>query len=289
MPLWRFLSTLSLRRATRLNAIINHCIPISIHALLAESDEQKVPRVLPYADFYPRSPCGERPYPSTLCGRFPAISIHALLAESDVTLRAAHGSVPYFYPRSPCGERQACLSVGAKFLQFLSTLSLRRATIVFTGILAHHSHFYPRSPCGERLRSHRGNDGSPVHFYPRSPCGERRRGGDSCYLDNIISIHALLAESDADTLTDDVSTGGFLSTLSLRRATSSSWSATATSQHFYPRSPCGERLIHPRSCIARSDFYPRSPCGERPCTMTITICTVLFLSTLSLRRATLQF
>ena len=36
---------------------------------------------------------------------------------------------------------------------------------------------------------------------------------------SIISIHALLAESDADELTDDVSTGGFLSTLSLRRAT----------------------------------------------------------------------
>ena len=55
-------------------------------------------------------------------------------------------------------------------------------------------------------------------FYPRSPCGERRhnpqvtmrtwkflstlslrratRGAVICYLDNIISIHALLAESD---------------------------------------------------------------------------------------------
>ena len=34
------------------------------------------------------------------------------------------------------------------------------------------------------------------YFYPRSPCGERRRGAVICYLDNIISIHALLAESD---------------------------------------------------------------------------------------------
>ena len=87
----------------------------------------------------------------------------------------------------------------------------------------------------------------PVHlarghdFYPRSPCGERRRGGDSCYLDNIISIHALLAESDGgkcqnlplDTISihallaeSDISVLLtvpshllFLSTLSLRRAT----------------------------------------------------------------------
>ena len=33
-------------------------------------------------------------------------------------------------------------------------------------------------------------------------------------------------------------------------------------------------------------FYPRSPCGERPCILTILICIALFLSTLSLRRAT---
>ena len=57
----RFLSTLSLRRAT--NDAINGCNPdfISIHALLAESDER--------ADSFPDAP--------------PEISIHALLAESD--------------------------------------------------------------------------------------------------------------------------------------------------------------------------------------------------------------
>ena len=36
-----------------------------------------------------------------------------------------------------------------------------------------------------------------LNFYPRSPCGERPVGVFSCYLDNIISIHALLAESDS--------------------------------------------------------------------------------------------
>ena len=37
---------------------------ISIHALLAESDAGKGPTVKGYRNFYPRSPCGERPTPS---------------------------------------------------------------------------------------------------------------------------------------------------------------------------------------------------------------------------------
>ena len=56
----------------------------------------------------------------------------------------------------------------------------------------------------------------------------------------------------------------FLSTLSLRRATSSIDDLEPSTTHFYPRSPCGERLI----------------------ITIITTCIVSFLSTLSLRRAT---
>ena len=55
---------------------------ISIHALLAESDRGGDLCYLDNIDFYPRSPCGERPLLYTL------------------TRCASH-----FYPRSPCGER----------------------------------------------------------------------------------------------------------------------------------------------------------------------------------------
>ena len=80
-------------------------VPISIHALLAESDNTLVIFFHFVFDFYPRSPCGERlgtlrtvkvknTFLSTLSlrratnarpeiRRFDAISIHALLAESD--------------------------------------------------------------------------------------------------------------------------------------------------------------------------------------------------------------
>ena len=56
---------------------------ISIHALLAESDRSSLIRVWMSWDFYPRSPCGERP------------------RAGSPRLRPRK----YFYPRSPCGER----------------------------------------------------------------------------------------------------------------------------------------------------------------------------------------
>ena len=101
----KFLSTLSLRRATCCGCFARCRFWISIHALLAESDQQQHYKRVQRTNFYPRSPCGERPslptiltlnspFLSTLSlrratGREAAsckeleISIHALLAESD--------------------------------------------------------------------------------------------------------------------------------------------------------------------------------------------------------------
>ena len=125
--LFRFLSTLSLRRATTGRILRAKLRPISIHALLAESDFNAVQIVIVVV-----------------------ISIHALLAESDQAKAPKVSALSNFYPRSPCGERLRHCTTYLNCSRFLSTLSLRRAT----------------------------------------------RRGVSCYLDNIISIHALLAESD---------------------------------------------------------------------------------------------
>ena len=70
--------------------------------------------------------------------------------------------------------------------------------------------------------------------------------------DSGISIHALLAESDpGQNLVNGIRLV-FLSTLSLRRATT--WAATVkcTLAHFYPRSPCGERRFCPTCQWRRS-------------------------------------
>ena len=148
-----FLSTLSLRRATRESRQQPAGEKISIHALLAESDRQSQRETNRKDDFYPRSPCGERQakafkisplrnfYPRSPCGErqqtayfFCAggkISIHALLAESDVKFAPLPLTYRHFYPRSPCGER-LCRWTSSKTSRqiFLSTLSLRRATLL---------------------------------------------------------------------------------------------------------------------------------------------------------------
>ena len=145
---------------------------ISIHALLAESDSR-------------RSHCG----PSR------TISIHALLAESDCKSCKREVEVKNFYPRSPCGERRLIVLCRCAKNIFLSTLSLRRATQILTCFSALFAYFYPRSPCGERP-SAKTLLPQPKDFYPRSPCGERRFVAQRLVLRLLISIHALLAESD---------------------------------------------------------------------------------------------
>ena len=80
----KFLSTLSLRRATQRASVCIYTAGISIHALLAESDLLLLHiNLLSYFNFYPRSPCGERPALSPSSAFKCTISIHALLAESD--------------------------------------------------------------------------------------------------------------------------------------------------------------------------------------------------------------
>ena len=248
----------------RLSLIV---LPISIHALLAESDQtanglaDAPPQFLStlslrratadkhvqppkQQDFYPRSPCGERQVGQKRFLQKFAISIHALLAESDnnmemrvictrvflstLSLRRATKRQPgnlflihHFYPRSPCGERRLLLlRLLISILTFLSTLSLRRATEIIRKLKLF-AYFYPRSPCGERplaskqnptqkrisihaLLAESDNISANYHirvrknFYPRSPCGERPTGRILRAKLSPISIHALLAESDPD-------------------------------------------------------------------------------------------
>ena len=105
-PWTKFQSTLSLRRATGWPHRTVRARGISIHALLAESDQGYGDVSIHVPHFNPRSPCGERPCPYALPCPGQRISIHALLAESDFSFifpLAARGD---FNPRSPCGERQ---------------------------------------------------------------------------------------------------------------------------------------------------------------------------------------
>ena len=102
-------------------------------------------------------------------------------------------------------------------------------------------YFYPRSPCGERLGNINGGvklTGISIHALlaeSDTPSLQTKTVSPS------ISIHALLAESDGRFQQTSCSTGQFLSTLSLRRATC--------------HSSCGyvRRLISIHALLAESD------------------------------------
>ena len=77
-----FLSTLSLRRATRNSQNIKRRHKISIHALLAESDDIRPPN-LPSISISIHALLAESDRARVLKRKAGPISIHALLAESD--------------------------------------------------------------------------------------------------------------------------------------------------------------------------------------------------------------
>ena len=234
--------------------------------------------------FYPRSPCGERPVVYGAGFAHGEISIHALLAESDQGLPHLDIRALDFYPRSPCGERRRKQQVHELWLGFLSTLSLRRATICgrsATTCARFLSTLSLRRATGAALwRADRLAD-----FYPRSPCGERHLRVLDGSKSSIISIHALLAESDS--FAPKPKTKATISIHALLAESDVSMRIDMGNNiDFYPRSPCGERrrgcwaMLSPwpisiHALLAESDkltarqsgrlldFYPRSPCGER--------------------------
>ena len=145
-----FLSTLSLRRATIVSSAL-----LAIHT-----------------NFYPRSPCGERPASGFFIGsRSQFLSTLSLRRATCYSLRHS-ASRRHFYPRSPCGERQFRYVSHMGSFAFLSTLSLRRAT--------------------SGARSWNSSSGISIHALlaeSDQPLPER-------FSLRRISIHALLAESD---------------------------------------------------------------------------------------------
>ena len=192
---------------------------------------------------------------------------HSMLSLRRATFRRqrARRGPQHFYPRSPCGERLR-VSVGdahvcvisihallAESDQLLLDRGLTRDDISIHALLAE------SDLCRCCVRSC-----SWHYFYPRSPCGERRGTYVSASPANVISIHALLAESDGQYPVTAMMCKIFLSTLSLRRATSGHLHTGALHKVFlstlslrratpcYSAPPAGRRIsIH--ALLAESD------------------------------------
>ena len=125
----RFLSTLSLRRATECTNLAPKPKTFLSTLSLRRATQTQTFKVSALRDFYPRSPCGERPRAANCQQRNHHISIHALLAESDVTLICEVIAVMTISIHALLAESDNRFGrpIDVQFV-FLSTLSLRRAT-----------------------------------------------------------------------------------------------------------------------------------------------------------------
>ena len=213
-----FLSTLSLRRATRLRCCFQTGPAISIHALLAESDFGTACATPYFFQFLSTLSLRRATITNIQRNGNTDISIHALLAESDSCPLARPFHCHDFYPRSPCGERRQPRAQADRPPPFLSTLSLRRAT----------QYWATRARAAQL-------------FLSTLSLRRATRPCDYTSPQTYISIHALLAESDKVLNTALATHDRFLSTLSLRRATRRNPQDLSLINYFYPRSPCGER------------------------------------------------
>ena len=169
------------------------------------------------------------------------ISIHALLAESDPMRETGSSPTKDFNPRSPCGERL----FPAHVLEVILPISIHALLAESDG--------QPdvQRDGGGRFQSTLSLRRATLtalylldemrDFNPRSPCGERRSTG-----------------SPPTTAPTDFNPR---SPCGERRGT-----MLHTAQfpvNFNPRSPCGERRPPAPPRRYNMDFNPRSPCGER--------------------------
>ena len=284
----RFLSTLPARGATRDRMEVPPLRCGFLSTLPARGATRcTTRRPASPADFYPRSPRGERRIAGLLTLLHTAISIHAPREGSDgLAARISHIGTTFLSTLPARGATVGLLLVAKRGALFLSTLPARGATLYFSApltlwgisihapregsdgtsnlhILDDTGNFYPRSPRGERPGTGPSYTAHRQNFYPRSPRGER---------------HAQGARIPHDV-------------------------------HFYPRSPRGERLkrdysntttinisIHaPREgsdvgyflFVARVvRFLSTLPARGATQTTALWMCPTIFLSTLPARGAT---
>ena len=174
--------------------------------------------VATWKHFYPRSPCGER--------------------QQTIKTRKR---VRNFYPRSPCGERPAQYSF--MFPPYsISIHALLAESDRWKGCRVASYHISIHALLAESDHAFRLPSVLTALFLSTLSLRRATRFCSLCSGCTLISIHALLAESDFSQFGVVFRVNGFLSTLSLRRATIHQLRHLSPRLHFYPRSPCGERL-----------------------------------------------
>ena len=175
-------------------------------------------------DFYPRSPRGERrPSGSSGCGK--------------------HN----FYPRSPRGERPSPFGISLTPRGISIHAPREGSDTADRAAAASHTDFYPRSPRGERPVAVQSCARTDTFLSTLPARGATARAASWAACSDSISIHAPREGSDQIRLLLLPPSKVFLSTLPARGATRRHRLFGLRVQHFYPRSPRGERLFSPSS------------------------------------------
>ena len=182
----------------RENDMLSLAITISIHALLAESDQAMANSILAAVQFQSTLSL-RRATPSSVMIQLPAsISIHALLAESDSTVVLLPSATTEISIHALLAESDGhAPEIHRRGHRFQSTLSLRRATtdansrvvegyISIHALLAESDRYRDQNHLSRGISIHAllaesdatevSRDNTPANFNPRSPCGERRGG-----------------------------------------------------------------------------------------------------------------
>ena len=212
-----FLSTPSARRATRHHASVGVSLHISIHALREEGDSASCSISSSSLYFYPRPPRGGRPPGCPCCSPCGRISIHALREEGDrwIWRFISASSISIHALREEGDPIFSQLASGNQ----ISIHALREeGDRSSTKDRRPKPYFYPRPPRGGRLLC--GVVRSHIFTFLSTPSARRAtRQPDRSGRRDVISIHALREEGDAQDKLDELLENAFLSTPSARRAT----------------------------------------------------------------------
>ena len=211
---------------------------ISIHAPREGSDllEQGKGETDYISIHAPREGSDYNDYTSSTCFHIFLSTLPARGATQSINRRS--GSAGYFYPRSPRGERPTARTAAAPTMRFLSTLPARGAT------------------------SRPAHSAGPDRFLSTLPARGATRSNVGGDVGAVISIHAPREGSDASDKLNRPLLG--ISIHAPREGSDGRrGEPVGHTNHFYPRSPRGERPIPTPAYKLPVDFYPRSPRGER--------------------------
>ena len=192
----KFLSTLSLRRATNILCMVRFQVG-GFLSTLSLRRATSPPSITPATsrNFYPRSPCGERRIHYDNYNLHCVISIHALLAESDTIFLTIYQERQGISIHALLAESDVCLKLLAMNIVIsihallaesdaLGLLGWLRVLISIHALLAESDSFTERrhwqvgqflSTLSLRRATLRvlASINCAAYFYPRSPCGER--------------------------------------------------------------------------------------------------------------------